>query len=125
MWGEGKLTYFGEVEQRRALRRTPGPPPARRSGTPLRISKEHLYVIQSPNLQGLGYLFQGQAGPEGGYRGLLLSDFLLAAAVRSGRSAELDWDFQGKSYTVPELEFHECPVCGERVFDRESSMSRA
>lgn len=28
--------------------------------------------------------------------------------------------FQGKSYTVPKLEFHECPVCGERVFDREA-----
>ena len=31
-----------------------------------------------------------------------------------------DWtgDFQGHSYVVPELAFYECPVCGERVFDR-------
>jgi YgiT-type zinc finger domain-containing protein len=25
---------------------------------------------------------------------------------------------QGKVYTVPSLEFYECPVCGERVYDR-------
>jgi YgiT-type zinc finger domain-containing protein len=30
-----------------------------------------------------------------------------------GRSA-------GKSYQVPNLEFYECPVCGERVYDREA-----
>ena len=29
-------------------------------------------------------------------------------------------NFKGKSYTVPKLEFHECPVCGERVFGREA-----
>ncbi|MGA2136686.1 MAG: YgiT-type zinc finger protein [Bryobacteraceae bacterium] len=26
-------------------------------------------------------------------------------------------DFAGQSYTVPNLEFHECPVCGERVYE--------
>ena len=33
-----------------------------------------------------------------------------------------DWrgDFKGVAYTVPALEFYECPVCGERVFDREA-----
>lgn len=31
-----------------------------------------------------------------------------------------DWTgvFHGQSYVVPELAFYECPVCGERVFDR-------
>jgi YgiT-type zinc finger domain-containing protein len=29
-------------------------------------------------------------------------------------------NFQGQSYTVPSLEFYECPVCGERVYDREA-----
>ncbi|MBN1362868.1 MAG: YgiT-type zinc finger protein [Sedimentisphaerales bacterium] len=33
-----------------------------------------------------------------------------------------DWSgrFQDQSYTVPSLEFYECPVCGERVYDREA-----
>jgi YgiT-type zinc finger domain-containing protein len=26
-------------------------------------------------------------------------------------------EFQGKTYTVPNLEFHECPDCGEKVYD--------
>ena len=33
---------------------------------------------------------------------------------------DLPREFQGKSYTVPALEFHECPDCGERVYDREA-----
>lgn len=28
--------------------------------------------------------------------------------------------FQGIKYTVPELEFYECPDCGERVFDQQA-----
>ena len=28
--------------------------------------------------------------------------------------------FQGQTYTVPNLELHECPDCGERVYDREA-----
>lgn len=28
--------------------------------------------------------------------------------------------FQGKTYTVPNLEFHECPDCGERLYDRDA-----
>jgi YgiT-type zinc finger domain-containing protein len=28
--------------------------------------------------------------------------------------------FQGKDYVVEDLEFHECPACGERVYDREA-----
>lgn len=28
--------------------------------------------------------------------------------------------FQGQSYTVPALEFYECPVCGEKVYDRQA-----
>ena len=26
--------------------------------------------------------------------------------------------YQGHSYTVPALEFYECPTCGERIYDR-------
>lgn len=28
--------------------------------------------------------------------------------------------FQGRTYTVPGLEFHECPDCGEKVYDRDA-----
>ena len=28
--------------------------------------------------------------------------------------------FQGETYTVTALDFHECPACGEKVFDREA-----
>jgi YgiT-type zinc finger domain-containing protein len=28
--------------------------------------------------------------------------------------------FKGRSYTVPNLEFHECPDCGEKMYDREA-----
>ncbi|MCL4706488.1 YgiT-type zinc finger protein [bacterium] len=28
--------------------------------------------------------------------------------------------FQGQTYTVPNLEFHECPDCGERLYDRDA-----
>ncbi len=28
--------------------------------------------------------------------------------------------FHGQTYTVPRLEFHECPICGEKVYDREA-----
>ena len=33
-----------------------------------------------------------------------------------------DWtgEFQGQSYTVPDLEFYDCPDCGEKVYDREA-----
>jgi YgiT-type zinc finger domain-containing protein len=36
-----------------------------------------------------------------------------------------DWtrDFQGKKYRIEALELHECPVCGEQVFDREAMRS--
>jgi YgiT-type zinc finger domain-containing protein len=26
-------------------------------------------------------------------------------------------EFQGQAYVVPDLEYHECPDCGERVYD--------
>jgi YgiT-type zinc finger domain-containing protein len=29
-------------------------------------------------------------------------------------------EFQGQTYTVPDLEFHECPDCGEKLYDREA-----
>ena len=33
-----------------------------------------------------------------------------------------DWtgEFEGRTYTVPELEFYECADCGERIYDREA-----
>jgi YgiT-type zinc finger domain-containing protein len=33
-----------------------------------------------------------------------------------------DWTgkFRGQSYTVPELEFYECPDCGEKVYDQQA-----
>jgi predicted RNA-binding Zn-ribbon protein involved in translation (DUF1610 family) len=33
-----------------------------------------------------------------------------------------DWSgaYHGQAYGVPALEFYECPVCGERVFEREA-----
>jgi len=33
-----------------------------------------------------------------------------------------DWsgEFHGQSYTVPALEFYECPDCGEKVYDRDA-----
>ena len=33
-----------------------------------------------------------------------------------------DWTgkFKGKEYTVPNLEYYECPDCGEKVYTREA-----
>ena len=33
-----------------------------------------------------------------------------------------DWtdEFGGSRYTVPDLEYYECPACGERVYDRDA-----
>ncbi len=33
-----------------------------------------------------------------------------------------DWsgEFDGRTYTVPSLEFYECPACGEKVYDRQA-----
>jgi YgiT-type zinc finger domain-containing protein len=28
--------------------------------------------------------------------------------------------YQGQKYTVKNLEYHECPDCGEKVYDREA-----
>ena len=35
---------------------------------------------------------------------------------------ETDWTgtYRGQTYVVPALTFYECPVCSERVFDREA-----
>ena len=37
-------------------------------------------------------------------------------AVR--RTVTRQWE--GERYTVPNLEFHECPACGERLYDRDA-----
>ena len=29
-------------------------------------------------------------------------------------------EYQGRTYTVSSLEFYECPVCGEKVYDRDA-----
>jgi YgiT-type zinc finger domain-containing protein len=36
------------------------------------------------------------------------------------KKARRNWtgEFRGKTYQVEGLEFYECPVCGERLFDR-------
>ncbi len=28
--------------------------------------------------------------------------------------------YKGEAYVVPDLDFHECPDCGEKVFDRDA-----
>jgi YgiT-type zinc finger domain-containing protein len=33
---------------------------------------------------------------------------------------DLTREFEGHTYVVPDLEFHECPDCGENVYDREA-----
>ena len=33
---------------------------------------------------------------------------------------DLSDEFEGQFYTVPDLEFWECPNCGERIYDREA-----
>jgi len=29
-------------------------------------------------------------------------------------------NFKGETYTVPNLEYYECPDCGEKIYDREA-----
>jgi YgiT-type zinc finger domain-containing protein len=38
------------------------------------------------------------------------------------RKVRRDWSgqFKGQVYRVPNLEYYECPDCGERVYDREA-----
>ncbi len=38
------------------------------------------------------------------------------------RKVRRDWSgqFGGRPYTVPSLEFYECPACGEKVYDRDA-----
>ena len=38
------------------------------------------------------------------------------------RKTRRNWtgEARGKSYMVPQLDFYECPACGERIYDRES-----
>ena len=30
--------------------------------------------------------------------------------------------YKGQTYTVPKVEFYECPNCGEKVYDREAML---
>ena len=34
----------------------------------------------------------------------------------------LERKYQGRVYMVPDVTFYECPVCGEKVFDREAML---
>lgn len=38
------------------------------------------------------------------------------------KKVQRDWigKFEGKNYTVPDLEFHECSDCGEMIYEREA-----
>lgn len=38
------------------------------------------------------------------------------------KRVQRDWagEFQGQPYTVPSLEFYECPACGESIYDRQA-----
>jgi len=38
------------------------------------------------------------------------------------RLVRRDWtgNYKGEPYIVPDLEFHECPDCGERMFGKEA-----
>ena len=38
------------------------------------------------------------------------------------KSVRRNWtsDFNGKEYMVPNLEYYECPDCGEKVYDRDA-----
>lgn len=38
------------------------------------------------------------------------------------RKVRRNWtgQFEGKTYTVPSLEYYQCPDCGERVYGREA-----
>ncbi len=33
---------------------------------------------------------------------------------------DLERQYKGFAYRVPSVEFYECPVCGERIFDHET-----
>jgi YgiT-type zinc finger domain-containing protein len=33
---------------------------------------------------------------------------------------DLTEEFRGQSYTVPDLEFYECPDCGEQIYDAQA-----
>lgn len=35
---------------------------------------------------------------------------------------DLERKYQGRVYMVPDVTFYECPVCGEKVFDREAML---
>lgn len=38
------------------------------------------------------------------------------------RRVRRNWtgQFRGRLYNVPRLEYHECPECGEKVYDRQA-----
>jgi YgiT-type zinc finger domain-containing protein len=41
---------------------------------------------------------------------------------RNIKKSRCNWagSFKGKRYTVPNLQYYECPDCGEKVYDREA-----
>src|SRR3972149_11002911 len=57
-----------------------------------------------------------------GYAGLRLRAEPLTCGSGKIKRVRRDWTDEagGARYTVPALEFYECPSCGERVYDREA-----
>jgi len=41
---------------------------------------------------------------------------------RKVKKVKRNWtgEYEGQTYPVPGLEFHECPTCGEKIYDREA-----
>ncbi len=53
---------------------------------------------------------------------MLKITFCPTCGSRKIKKVRRNWSAKshGKSYTVPLLEFYECPVCGEKIFDRQA-----
>jgi len=48
--------------------------------------------------------------------------FCPSCGSRKVKKVRRNWSgkWQGRSYSVPSLEFYECPACGERIYDRQA-----
>ena len=100
--------------------------------------KEYLYVIQSPNLDGLAIYSRGKLVREAGSEVYLYIGVLEEGSIRTltmlktticptcgGRKIkrvrrDCPREIAGHRYTIPNLLLYECPNCGERLYDREA-----
>jgi YgiT-type zinc finger domain-containing protein len=107
-----------------------------RSTSPLRTRRrEYLYVIQSTNLDGLVIYTKGKLVEAAGVE-TLLSGFLEGSYIEENMARikltvcpncysknlkkvrrTVSGTRQGRRYSVPGVEFYECPDCGERIYD--------